>query len=167
MRAARNSDRTPRSQSHVASRITMRAWPVARSIFDAPLVREANERTTSWISPVGRPRARAVRAKCSFIQCPTCCPLVRFSHIRSIEDAARDGPCAHGKMQSCWLDKIRGDLGPVRMVFVGLQPTVIASRASPPLLEQSSSRFKESWTRVARQYGIHCLYIIAARTNAS
>ena len=30
---------------------------------------------------------------------PTCCPLVRFSHIRdgSIEDAARDGPCAHGK----------------------------------------------------------------------
>ena len=37
--------------------VTMRAWPVARSIFDAPLgaplgacyVREANERTTSWI----------------------------------------------------------------------------------------------------------------------
>ena len=31
----------------------MRAWPVARSIFDAPYVnvREANERTTSWISP--------------------------------------------------------------------------------------------------------------------
>ena len=33
----------------------MRAWPVARSIFDAPLgeksyVREANERTTSWIN---------------------------------------------------------------------------------------------------------------------
>ena len=35
----------------------MRAWPVARSILDAPLglrnrsyVREANERTTSWIS---------------------------------------------------------------------------------------------------------------------
>ena len=28
---------------------------------------------------------------------PTCCPLVRFSHIGSIEDAARDGPCAHGK----------------------------------------------------------------------
>ena len=27
----------------------MRAWPVARSIFDAPYVREANERTTSWI----------------------------------------------------------------------------------------------------------------------
>ena len=66
----------------------MRAWPVARSIFDAPLggsyVREANERTTGWIS---------------------------------------------------------------------LQHTVIASRASPPLLEQSSStiRFEESWTRVARQ----------------
>ena len=34
----------------------MRAWPVARSIFDAPLgyVREANERTTGWISPEGR-----------------------------------------------------------------------------------------------------------------
>ena len=30
---------------------------------------------------------------------PTCCPLVRFSHIGSIEDAARDGPCAHGKEQ--------------------------------------------------------------------
>ena len=29
--------------------LTMRAWPVARSIFDAPYVREANERTTSWI----------------------------------------------------------------------------------------------------------------------
>ena len=28
----------------------MRAWPVARSIFDAPLgVREVNERTTGWI----------------------------------------------------------------------------------------------------------------------
>ena len=40
----------------------MRAWPVARSIFDAPLapfdapyVREANEGTTSWIS-ARRPR---------------------------------------------------------------------------------------------------------------
>ena len=30
--------------------LTMRAWPVARSIFDAPYVREANEGTTSWIS---------------------------------------------------------------------------------------------------------------------
>ena len=29
--------------------LTMRAWPVARSIFDAPYVREANVRTTSWI----------------------------------------------------------------------------------------------------------------------
>ena len=34
---------------------------------------------------------------------PTCCPLVRFSFAsrsllsHSIEDAARDGPCAHGK----------------------------------------------------------------------
>ena len=33
----------------------MRAWPVARSIFDAPAlggsyVREADERTTGWIS---------------------------------------------------------------------------------------------------------------------
>ena len=26
-----------------------RAWPVARSIFDAPYVREANEGTTCWI----------------------------------------------------------------------------------------------------------------------
>ena len=30
--------------------VTMRAWPVARSIFDAPYVREANEGTTSWIT---------------------------------------------------------------------------------------------------------------------
>ena len=30
--------------------ITMRAWPVARSIFDAPYVREANEGTASWIT---------------------------------------------------------------------------------------------------------------------
>ena len=30
--------------------VTMRAWPVARSIFDAPYVREANEGTTSWIN---------------------------------------------------------------------------------------------------------------------
>ena len=30
----------------VLHKLTMRAWPVARSIFD---VREANERTTSWI----------------------------------------------------------------------------------------------------------------------
>ena len=32
----------------------MRAWPVARSIFDAPFdapyVREANKRTTGWIN---------------------------------------------------------------------------------------------------------------------
>ena len=27
----------------------------------------------------------------------TCCPLVRLSHIGSIKDAARDGPCACGK----------------------------------------------------------------------
>ena len=39
-RAARQGD----------SNITMRAWPVARSIFDAPYVREANEGTTSWIN---------------------------------------------------------------------------------------------------------------------
>ena len=32
---------------------------------------------------------------------PTCCPLVRFSHIGSIKDAARDGPCAHGNHQRC------------------------------------------------------------------
>ena len=32
--------------------LTMRAWPVARSIFDAPYVREANEGTTSWINGV-------------------------------------------------------------------------------------------------------------------
>ena len=38
----------------------------------------------------------------------------------------------------------------LHVYLVGLQPTVIASCASPPLLEQSS-RFKESWTRVARQ----------------
>ena len=31
----------------------MRAWPVARSIFDAPYVREANEGTTSWITARG------------------------------------------------------------------------------------------------------------------
>ena len=30
---------------------------------------------------------------------PTCCPLVRFSHRRCCEDAARDGPCAHGKVR--------------------------------------------------------------------
>ena len=33
----------------VGKGFTMRAWPVARSIFDAPYVREANERTASWI----------------------------------------------------------------------------------------------------------------------
>ena len=44
----------------------MRAWPVARSIFDAPF-------------------------DAPFDAYPTCCPLVRFSHIGSIKDAARDG----------------------------------------------------------------------------
>ena len=34
--------------------LTMRAWPVARSIFDAPL----GERTTSWIM---QPRVQRVR----------------------------------------------------------------------------------------------------------
>ena len=64
----------------------MRAWPVARSIFDAPYVREANEGTTSWII------------------------------------LETDMFLSHG------------------LAIVGLQPTVIASRASPPLLEQSSSK---------------------------
>ena len=41
--------------------VTMRAWPVARSIFDAPYVREANERTTSWIS--GAAAGRNVRQR--------------------------------------------------------------------------------------------------------
>ena len=52
---------------------------------------------------------------------------------------------------SYWFDN--GIPGSFKNCLVGLQPTVIASRASPPLLEQSSSiqRFKESWTRVARQ----------------
>ena len=36
-------------RAYFMSKITMRAWPVARSIFDAPLVREANKRTTNWI----------------------------------------------------------------------------------------------------------------------
>ena len=36
-----------------------------------------------------------------------------------------------------------------RSYIICLQSTVIASRASPPLLEQ---RFEESWTHVARQY---------------
>ena len=58
--------------------ITMRAWPVARSIFDAPLcersergdnkldnslrsyVREANERTTNWINVIS---ARQIGAR--------------------------------------------------------------------------------------------------------
>ena len=33
------------------------------------------------------------------------------------------------------------------LLFVGLQPTVIASRASPPLLEQSSSMIDDSKNR--------------------
>ena len=45
------------------ARLTMRAWPVARSIFDAPLVREANEGTTSWI------RARRVRSCFNVLPC--------------------------------------------------------------------------------------------------
>ena len=38
----------------------MRAWPVARSIFDAPLG-EANERPTSWITLAGRATVCFVR----------------------------------------------------------------------------------------------------------
>ena len=34
--------------------VTICAWPVARSIFDAPYVREANERVTGWIREEGR-----------------------------------------------------------------------------------------------------------------
>ena len=61
--------------------------------------------------------------------------------------------------EGLWLEASREPQGYagltlVRATFVGLQPTVIASRASPPLLEQSS--FKESWTRVARQSNV-CL----------
>ena len=56
-------------------------------------------------------------------------PLVRFPHIGSIENAARNGSpvaCSYGKLMS--------DL---KLNFVGLQPTVIASRAPHLLLEQS------------------------------
>ena len=43
----------------------MRAWPVARSIFEAPLVyvREANERTTGWIT---RRHQRCLKLKMKF-----------------------------------------------------------------------------------------------------
>ena len=37
---------------------TMRTWPVARSIFDAPYVREANERATSWITQISTTRSQ-------------------------------------------------------------------------------------------------------------
>ena len=47
MKARARGDRCVASQVLPS---TMRALPVARSIFDAPYVREANERpTTSWI----------------------------------------------------------------------------------------------------------------------
>ena len=41
---------------------------------------------------------RARRARRALVRVTTCCPLVRFPHIESIKDAARDGPCAHGKV---------------------------------------------------------------------
>ena len=70
----------------------------------------------------------------------------------------KKGAAQPGKKQSCKPRTPSRELKSIR--FVGLQPTVIAPRASPPLLEQSSStiqriqRFKESWTRVARQYSL-------------
>ena len=44
-----------------AGPITMRVWPVARSIFNAPYVREANERTTGWITGPNNVRLGIVR----------------------------------------------------------------------------------------------------------
>ena len=81
----------------------MRAWPVARSIFDAPLC-ERSERGDN-----------------------------KLDKRRGEEEERR-----------------RGGEEERRRGVVGLQPTVIASRAPHLLLEQSV-RFKESWTCIARQ----------------
>ena len=79
------------------NKFTMRAWPVARSIFDAPYVREANERTTSWINnKLDKLRSEFLAARtCAscwldnlddclgsrlpvpWLCYPTCCSLVR------------------------------------------------------------------------------------------
>ena len=55
-------------------RLTMRAWPVARSIFDAPYVREANERTTGWINVRRARKAMTVGCKPT-ISCRLCLML--------------------------------------------------------------------------------------------
>ena len=72
---------------------------------------------------------------------PTCCPLVRFSHIGSIEDAARDGPCAHGKMLTqCSLEKIRDALHrpSIKMKLGGL--LILQLVCMPPLKKSIHGR---------------------------
>ena len=126
----------------------MRAWPVARSIFDAPLC-ERSERADNKLD---KPR-EAWRRGC--VQQPRRngsqreTTLVRVKANDLITCRARRGsflrfPCTCACL--VLTTKPHGHWGSL----VGLQPTVIASRAPHLLLEQSV-RFKESWTRIARQ----------------
>ena len=62
----------------------MRAWPVARSIFDAPLVREApyvreaNERTTGWITlRTARAKSSGQKSKKSQFNCERAPPVTK------------------------------------------------------------------------------------------
>ena len=75
----------------------MRAWPVARSIFDAPLVREApyvreaNERTTGWITlRTARAKSSGQKSKKSQFNCE-CAPPVTKKKLASNRAAGEVG----------------------------------------------------------------------------
>ena len=90
--------------------LTMRAWPVARSIFDAPYVREANERTTSWINlshslvslPTGSSKIQIVKPVRR--ACADCARGSKFGQDASLT-GSHEGARSASEMQSCWLDK--------------------------------------------------------------
>ena len=63
-----NGNPTLLIQPSIAVTFTIRAWPVARSIFD---VTEANERTTSWIRLPVHPAGsieEGERPKCTYLE---------------------------------------------------------------------------------------------------
>ena len=85
----------------------------------------------AWVRSEGNvERSRAARQLLN----PTCCPLVRFSHIasshtyRSIEDTARDGPCAHGKATQRTRKAMRMLPGCATPLYVSLLSTVPSDR---------------------------------------
>ena len=112
----------------------MRAWPVARSIFDHQFAREASER--SFRAQIYTGLARASQTS----KTRMCARL----EIRTGRLAVR-AKCSASEMQSCWLDKARAcfTLRPKYMFHV-------SAKRGRPGCQASKTAFR---SHCARPYG--------------